>query len=159
MSYPNPNRPFRRNYLRHADFATTTAEYSPVFKRKLRSIDWTPLIETPILDVGVLERKGVKSHAEGERVYRNDRRQTWRPGEVLPRSGGARSEHPCVSIVCRVGRESGPVRGGRYGQCQSSARQPAHGLRGDGRRSSQATAPSGWVGPRSGAVGRKADQY
>src|ERR1035438_6192843 len=54
--------------------------------------------------------KEVTSHAEGEGVYRNDRRQTWRPGEVLPRSGGARSEYSRVSIVCRGGRESGPIR-------------------------------------------------
>jgi hypothetical protein len=39
--------------------------------------------------VGVLERKGVKSHGEGEGIYRDHRRQTGRPGQVLPRSGGA----------------------------------------------------------------------
>jgi len=40
----------------------------------------------------------------------NDPRQTWSPGEVLPRSGGARSEHPCVSIACRVERLLGSNR-------------------------------------------------
>jgi hypothetical protein len=38
-----------------------------VFKEK-----WTGLIEAATPVVGVLERKGVKSHGEGEGVYSND---------------------------------------------------------------------------------------
>jgi hypothetical protein len=52
-------------------------ESSPFSKEKFRPMYWTRLVETAMPDVGVLERKGVKSHAEGEGVYSNDRRQTW----------------------------------------------------------------------------------
>lgn len=43
-----------------------------VFKEKFRPSSWTRLIETATPLAGVLERKGVKPHAESEGVYSND---------------------------------------------------------------------------------------
>jgi hypothetical protein len=41
-------------------------------KEKLRPISWTRLVETAMPVVGVLEKKGVKPHGEGEGIYRID---------------------------------------------------------------------------------------
>src|ERR1700733_716675 len=66
---------------------------------------------TALTVICVLETKGARSDGEGEGVYGNDRRQTRRSGEVLARSRAAWSEYPGLSIVCRRGREPGPIRG------------------------------------------------
>src|ERR1019366_7932621 len=99
------------------------------------------MINISPLVAGVPETKEVKSHAEVERIYSNDCGQTGRAGEMLPRSGGARSQRPGFSIVCRGWREPRPITGGRSGHRQGGAGRAAYDLRGDGSRRGQAAAP------------------
>jgi hypothetical protein len=63
--------------LRHPEANTLTKTDAwdrilTIFKEKFRPISWTRLIETAMPVVGVLGRKGVKSHGEGKGVYSND---------------------------------------------------------------------------------------
>src|ERR1700674_4363250 len=69
------SRPPTPIWHREATTLTKTGAWDrilSVLEEKVRLISWTRLIEAAMPVVSVLERKGVKSHGEGEGIYCDD---------------------------------------------------------------------------------------